>query len=82
MVLTITLPDEIARAAEIEAQRTGRSLQDVLVEALLAHFAAGSRYGSIDAVVGAAGTLVSPGPWPAVRELARQERLAAKYGRG
>lgn len=75
------MPDEIARAAEAEAQRTGQSLQDVLVGALEAHFATRTRYPDVDAVAGAVPALDPPRPWAEVVRIAREERLVAKHRR-
>ena len=38
MALTLTVPDEIARAAQALAQAAGRSPEEVLLQALRAHF--------------------------------------------
>lgn len=41
----------------------------------------GEKYPSVAALAGAAGTLPSPASWQDIRESARDEHLAAKFGR-
>ena len=38
MPLTITVPEDIARAAEALAETSGTSVEDLLIQALQAHF--------------------------------------------